>query len=118
MKTVLVVDDVPEVTTLLKAQLERTGRFTVTVANNANDAVILAAAMKPDLVVSDVDMPGLDGGGFASELAMDESTRNIPVVFLSSLVTPRDERRTGRRPMISKSSPVAVLIAAIDSALS
>ena len=117
MKTVLIVDDVPEVTTLLKAQLERTERFNVIVANGGKEALRLAGTKKPDIVVSDIDMPDLDGGAFARAMTENEATKGIPLVFLSSLVTPRDEHKTMRWPMISKSSPVDVLIAAIDKAL-
>jgi len=117
MTTVLLVDDVFEVTTLLKAQLERTGRFKVITVNNGKDALKLASTMKPDVVVSDIDMPGMDGGALASALGMDQVTRRIPLVFLSTLVTPRDEHKTSRFPMVSKSSPVEVLIEAIENAL-
>ena len=118
MKTVLIVDDVPEVTTLLKAQLERTERFKVITANGGKEALRLATTMKPDLVVSDIDMPDLDGGAFAAAMSAAEATKSIPLVFLSTLVTPRDEHKAMRWPMVSKSSPVEVLIAAIDRALS
>jgi len=117
MKTVLIVDDVPEVTTLLKAQLERTERFKVITANGGKEGLRLANSMKPDLVVSDIDMPDLDGGAFAAAMSGAEATKGIPLVFLSTLVTPRDEHKTMRWPMVSKSSPVDVLIAAIDKAL-
>lgn len=117
MKTVLIVDDVPEVTTLLKAQLERTGRFKVIVANDGKEALHLAISMQPDVVVSDIDMPGLDGGAFATLIGLNEATKRIPLVFLSSLVTPPDEDKPTRWPMVSKSSPIAVLLEAIDKAM-
>ncbi len=62
MTTILIVDDVPEVTALLKAKLERTLRFTVITANSGKEALQLAGTMQPDIVVSDIDMPDLDGG--------------------------------------------------------
>ena len=117
MKTVLIVDDVPEVTTLLKAQLERTQRFKVITANGGKEGLRLAGTMQPDIVISDIDMPDLDGGAFAAAMSDGEATKRIPLVFLSSLVQPRDEHKTMRWPMVSKSSPVDVLIAAIDRAL-
>ena len=117
MKTVLLIDDVPDVTTLLKAQLERTQRFSVITANSGKEGLRLAGTLKPDIVVSDIDMPGLDGGALAAAMTTGESTKGIPLVFLSSLVTPRDEHKMMRYPMVSKDSPVDVLIAAIDKAL-
>jgi CheY-like chemotaxis protein len=116
MKTALLVDDVPEVTTLLKAQLERTQRYKVVVANGGKEALRLARTAKPDVIVSDIDMPDLDGGALAAALGQDDATSRIPLVFLSTLVTPRDEHKASRFPMVSKSSPVEVLIAAIDQA--
>ena len=58
MKTVLVVDDVPEVTTLLQSRLERTGRYTVVAVNNGWEALRMAQSEQPDFVVCDVNMPG------------------------------------------------------------
>jgi CheY-like chemotaxis protein len=117
MKTVLIVDDVPEVTTLLKAQLERTQRFKVIVANGGKEGLRVARTSKPDIVISDIDMPDLDGGAFAAQMGQDDATKRIPLIFLSTLVTPRDENKSSRFPMVSKSSPVEVLIAAIDQAI-
>jgi len=84
MKTVLVVDDVPSITALLKARLERTHRFTVIEANKGREALKLAADIQPHIVVCDIDMPDIDGGDLVAAMAQRDSTKNIPVIFLSA----------------------------------
>lgn len=117
MKTVLVVDDVPEVTTLLKAKLERTGRFTVFAATSGKEALRLAGEVRLDIVVCDIDMPDMDGAALAAKLSEKPETKNVPLVFLSSLVTPEDTKqgaKSGKWPMLSKQSPIEELIRRID----
>jgi CheY-like chemotaxis protein len=120
MKRVLVVDDVPEVTALLRAKLERTQRFTVFEANKGRDALKMAADIHPDIMVCDIDMPEMDGGDLVAAMAQKEQTKKIPVIFLSSLITPEDSKHgaeAGGRPIVSKQSPIEVLIERIDDNL-
>ena len=60
-------------------------------------------------------MPGKDGGDVSAELFGDEQTRDIPVLFLSVLISAQPE--VGGRPAISKSAPLDELLARIDSLL-
>ena len=120
MKTILVVDDVPEVTDLLKLMIERTQRYTVTTSNSGKEALQLAEELRPHLVVCDIDMPGMAGSDVAARMAENRRTKGIPIIFLSSLVTPRDMydgADSGHRPMISKEAPIEVLIKTIDRML-
>jgi CheY-like chemotaxis protein len=118
MKTVLVVDDVPEVSILLKTKLERTERFTVFSAGGGKEALRLAEDLRPDIIVCDIDMPDIDGPALAQKITEKPTTKNIPLIFLSSLVTPRDAKQGNARwRMISKQSPVEELIKAIDEVL-
>ncbi len=59
-------------------------RWTVTLAANGEEALTLAREQAPDLVVTDVMMPRLDGFGLLRELRRDEATRSIPVMMLSA----------------------------------
>jgi CheY-like chemotaxis protein len=118
MKKVLVVDDDPDVGRAMRAKLQ--GRYAVVVATSGPEALRLAEAGQPDLVLCDVDMPGMDGVTFTEALASREQTKRIPVIFLSALVTPADAERgvsAGARPMLSKNSPLAELMSRIDQAL-
>lgn len=119
MKKVLAVDDDPDITLLLKIKMEKTGRFTVIVTNRGAETLALARAEQPDLILCDIDMPDRFGGEVAEELAGDPATRQIPLLFFSSLVTPGDivDGKVGGRNMISKSSTPEAVIQRIDSML-
>ncbi len=120
MKKVLIVDDDPTVGSLFKAKLEGTGRFEVVVANGGRAGVRMAESEQPDIVVCDIDMPDMDGVSVGAAMEERASTRNIPLIFLSSLVTPKDVHRgttAGKWPMMSKQSPVLELIERIDYSL-
>ncbi len=63
-------------------------------APDGADALDVARAERPDLVILDVMMPGLDGLQVAERLGSDEQTREIPIVFLTARAE-RDDRRRG-----------------------
>ena len=116
MKKILVVDDDPDITLLVKTKLEKTGRYQVVFTNAGAEGPQMAKAEMPDLILLDIDMPGKFGGEVAGELADDPETRNIPVLFFSSLASPGDIRdgMVGGRQMVSKSSSSDELIQRID----
>jgi CheY-like chemotaxis protein len=62
-------------------------------ADDGTSALQLVTAEKPDLVVLDVMMPGLNGWEVAEALAEDPATRDIPIVFLSARAEPSDRAR-------------------------
>jgi two-component system, OmpR family, response regulator len=77
----LVVDDEPNILELLSASLRFAG-FDVATATNGNDALRVAASYRPDLVVLDVMMPGLDG--FEVVRRMRKEEQRMPVLFLTA----------------------------------
>ena len=77
----LVVDDEPNIRELLSASLRYAG-FEVATAADGQQALALAESFRPDLLVLDVMMPGLDGFGVVRR--MRESGRRTPVVFLTA----------------------------------
>lgn len=89
-KTILVVDDEPDVLKVLEKRLQNEG-YQVIKANNGKKALMLAEQEKPDLVILDIDMPDMDGGEVAARLKDGDKTRHIPVLFLSCLVTQKEE---------------------------
>ncbi len=80
--TILVADDNADMRAYLASLLGQ--RWSVEVATNGREAVALAMRNPPDLIVTDVMMPVLDGFGLLAELRADERTRDIPVVMLSA----------------------------------
>ena len=60
------------------------------------EALELAKKHLPDLIFLDIMMPGLDGGKVKERLNENPKTKDIPVVFVSSIISKREERRIGR----------------------
>ena len=79
---VLVVDDERKMVQVLRRYLDGNA-FSTIVSDNASDALMLARASQPDLILSDADMPGLDGAEFCRALKKDPALQNIPFVLMS-----------------------------------
>ncbi len=80
----LLVDDEPGVRESLQAYLEDSGEFQVHVASNALDAWEYLQYNLPELVISDVMMPQVDGYQFLAQLRADPRFKSLPVVFLTA----------------------------------
>jgi len=80
MKTILVVDDEPKIATLARDYLEHAG-FAVLVAGEGRAALTLARSRRPDLVVLDLGLPGLDGLDVARALRRDS---DVPILMLTA----------------------------------
>jgi DNA-binding response OmpR family regulator len=89
---VLVVDDEPSIRLLCRVNLTAAG-MDVVEAVDGNDALELARSEEPDIVLLDVMMPGIDGWKVAGELAADELTRDLPIVFLTARAERADRER-------------------------
>jgi DNA-binding NtrC family response regulator len=94
--TVLVVDDEPYNVDLLEQELGAAGYRTVA-ATSGEAALALAAQVRPDLILLDVMMKGIDGHETCRRLKQGESTRAIPVVFLTALAETFDKVRAFRQ---------------------
>ncbi|KGQ18836.1 Autoinducer 2 sensor kinase/phosphatase [Lysobacter dokdonensis DS-58] len=81
--TILLADDNADMRDYVRRLLEGDG-YAVRTVGNGNDALELALASPPDLVLTDVMMPGLDGFGLTAALREDAQTRNLPIVMLSA----------------------------------
>jgi DNA-binding response OmpR family regulator len=88
---VLVVDDERSIRLLCRVNLAASG-MDVLEASDGREGLELARRERPDLVILDVMMPALDGWSVARELAADEQTRDIPIVFLTARADPADKR--------------------------
>ena len=86
-KRILVVDDEPSVTQNLKLNLESSGGYDVFAENDAINALTAARIFRPDLILLDVIMPGMDGGEVAARLRKDPLLRNTPVIFLTGIIS-------------------------------
>ncbi len=83
MQTVLVVDDTPSELELMTCYLKESG-YTVIVATDAKEALSKAVEQKPDVIVTDVVMPGMSGFELCRTLKKTEATQKMPVVVCTS----------------------------------
>lgn len=118
-KKLLLIDDDEAVIEYLNVKLG--DEFELMATGSPDKAVALARDGRPDLVLCDIDLPGMDGGDVSAALFEHPETRDIPVVFLTALVTPQDLAAKGNqlagRAAISKQSPIAEIAARIRAAL-
>jgi len=91
LQTVLVVDDEKQNRTLLAELLQNDCR--VILARNGTQALERTHELKPDLILLDVMMPEMSGHQVIQALKNDDTTRQIPVIFISALDSPADEER-------------------------
>ena len=84
---ILVVDDEPDLLEISKARLEAAG-FQVETAIDAETAFIKARKLKPDLVLMDIRMPGINGTEALLDFKNDPELKGIHVAFLTSLAIP------------------------------
>ena len=113
----LIVDDDDAVIDYLHANLG--DRYDIVSTNAPENVLGLARKAAPSLILCDVDMPGMDGGDVSKELFGDAEVRDIPVLFITNLVSPADLTSTGHqiggRPAISKQSPPEELLKKIEA---
>jgi CheY-like chemotaxis protein len=120
-KRILVIDDEPSITRLLKLNLEQTDQYEVREENDSTLALDAAREFKPDLVISDVMMPEVGGGEVAAQLREDPALRRVPVIFLTAAVRKEElggpEAVIAGRLYIAKPLDVKSLLAAIERIL-
>jgi DNA-binding response OmpR family regulator/predicted acetyltransferase len=87
---ILVIDDIPENLTILRKCLTD-HQYRVAVARNGKVALERVKRIRPDLILLDVLMPGMDGFEVCRQLKADENTRAIPVIFMTALATAEDK---------------------------
>jgi PAS domain S-box-containing protein len=91
IRTVLIVDDTPTNVSLLEAILSE--EYITRAAVSGSEALEIAKRTLPDLILLDVMMPGINGFDVCRALKADAATRNIPVIFVTALISPDDETR-------------------------
>jgi twitching motility two-component system response regulator PilH len=117
IKNILVVDDSPTDRQHLSDILAKSG-FAVTIAENAEDALVKVKQSRPDLVLMDVVMPGQSGYQATRTLSKDNSTKDIPVIMCTTKGQETDRiwgLRQGARDYIVKPVNQAELLAKISA---
>ncbi|PIQ08890.1 MAG: DNA-binding response regulator [Ignavibacteriales bacterium CG18_big_fil_WC_8_21_14_2_50_31_20] len=113
---ILVVDDEKDIVEFIQYNLEKEG-FEVITAHNGNEA-LEAIKEKPDLVVLDVMMPGIDGYEVCEKIRLEDKYKSIPILLLTAKTREQDEIRgleLGADDYITKPVSIQKLIARIKS---
>ena len=102
--TVLIADDEPHIRHLVGNKLKREG-YHVIVASNGQECLALAREHRPQLIVTDFQMPLLSGYDMSVQLAADQNTAQIPIILLTARghkLTPEEISETGIRILMAK----------------
>ncbi|RLA50403.1 MAG: response regulator [Gammaproteobacteria bacterium] len=121
-KRILMVDDEPALTRMVKINLERTGNYEVRTENQGSMAVPAAREFKPDLILLDVMMPDMTGDEVAAALKEDAELSKIKFIFMTAIVTKAEigeiSTNIGGNIFLAKPVKTDELIATIESVLS
>ena len=90
---ILIIDDEDDIREVAAMSLETVAGWEVMVANSGAQGLVRAAQYKPDAILLDVQMPGMDGPTTFRELQKNPVTAKIPVLFLTAKVQAADRRR-------------------------
>ena len=111
--TVLLVDDYPDALEVWEIFLTAAG-CEVTTASDGTRAIEIARSLRPDVIVTDLQMPGLSGLSVADALRADGATAAIPVIAVTGhRMDPAEARRLGFAALIVKPCEPDVLLAEI-----
>jgi len=89
-KRIMIVDDEPDTVDLVKLVLETEG-YEILVAYSGSEALEKIKTEKPDMVLLDIMMPGMDGWAVRTKLLEDKGTKDIPIVMLTARAQPIDK---------------------------
>ena len=92
-RRVLLVDDEELIREVAEVALAKVGGWEVLTASSGEEGLSKAVAERPDAILLDVMMPGLDGPGTLARLQADPATASIPVVFLTAKVRQSEQQR-------------------------
>lgn len=120
-RTLLVIDDDANLGQSIKRNLELNHGFRVLLATSGREGIALAREHGPDVILLDVMMPGMAGGEVAETLREHPKTRNIPVIFLTGLLSKAEAK--GRRGAVggelylAKPAGLDEIVGAVNAAL-
>jgi DNA-binding response OmpR family regulator len=92
MKNILLIEDNADIRHVT-SEILQLANYQVTTAKNGKEGVKVALEKKPDLIICDIMMPGLDGYGVLHTLQKNESVRNTPFIFLTAMAEPENLRK-------------------------
>jgi DNA-binding response OmpR family regulator len=93
LKTLLYVDDDADIREIVQMALSLDGDLAVHCCDGGERALLEMRAAKPDLVVLDVMMPGMDGPTILARMRSDDALKGIPVIFMTAKASPQEAAR-------------------------
>lgn len=93
LQSILVVDDEPSFSAVLSEILRSFG-YLVHQANNVDNAIAILNEEIPDLILTDIMMPGIDGLSFVRKIRSDSQLSSIPIIVVSAKLQPADIEAT------------------------
>ena len=105
LQRILYIEDEPDIQAIALIALESIGGFTVAVCSSGPEAIKLAPQFKPDLLLLDVMMPGMDGVSALQKLRELPGLANTPALFMTAKVQPQEVeqlRQAGAMDVIPK----------------
>lgn len=118
--TMLYVEDNPSNIALMRHVITALGPIRLHVAENGHEGLALARDLRPDVILLDINLPGLSGFELKARLDADPLTRGLPVLALSASAMPDDIRRgkaAGFRDYLTKPLDITALATALNRAL-
>lgn len=119
MNSILIIEDDPAYRSMMETILQMEG-FEVRSADNGHSGLALIATQRPDLILCDIMMPGMDGHSVLETLRGRDALAEIPFIFVSALGERSDVRRgmtAGADDYLPKPFSAAELLAAVTSRL-
>lgn len=121
-KRILVIDDDKGLTEMFKRNLEAFGDYEVFIENTSTNAIETARRFRPDLILLDQIMPGMDGSDVATLLKEDLHLRTVPIVMVTALLSnaevgPDGTTDRGGQLMLAKPVKLTNLIKCIERQL-
>jgi CheY-like chemotaxis protein len=90
LEKILLVEDEPDIRTVAQLSLQAIGGFQVELCSSGQEALTRAPIFKPDLILLDVMMPGMDGPTTYQELKRIPELAGVPVCFMTAKVQPQE----------------------------
>ena len=90
LERIVYVEDDEDIQRIVRMSLERVGKMTVQIVTDPLTAIGAMSAFKPDLVMLDWMMPGMDGPTLFREMKKRPEVAGLPVVFITAKAAPRD----------------------------
>jgi len=106
-RRILAVDDEDGFLELLKMNLEKTRRYEVRIETSGERIMEILEEFKPDLMITDIVMPGVDGPELVRRIRNSESMRDLPIIMLTALLDPEQSQGVTRDGLLHLAKPVA-----------